>query len=160
MALPRRHGLPAGGDQVPNIKKALLCFCASRLAGEEESHALVVQCSSGASLLTPMYIVWPLLTSMAAHASCAWLADRGAPLNPDCLWTSVVAKREGSPRVRLPRNFSNKSPPDLGEGGGKFANILPRGVVCQFLGKIQQKAGKRPFCNKNTISCIKNTQTQ
>ena len=41
-------------------------------------------------------------------------------------------------------------------GGGTFANILPRGDICQFLAKIQPTTGKRPFRNENKIICIKN----
>ena len=53
-------------------------------------------------------------------------------------------------------DYASSAPQIWGEeGGGMCANILPRGNVCQLLVKILPKAGKRPFCNKNIIICIK-----
>jgi hypothetical protein len=48
-------------------------------------------------------------------------------------------------------------PPRLGGGdGGTFANILPKGDVCQFLAKTQCKTCKRTFFYKSMMICIKN----
>ena len=42
--------------------------------------------------------------------------------------------------------YNDKEAPQI--WGGKFANILPGGDVCQLWAKIQPKAGKRPLVTK------------